>query len=253
MRIGLILPTIGAGAGPEGLEAAAGAAAAAGWNSVWVTDHLLVPAGPEADEYGWVLEATSALTWVAARFPDLRRRLQRAHPGDARRAAARQAARDDRLPDRRTSDRRRRRRATGTTCPSTRTSARPTASGDAVPTSTRRSPSGATSGAASTEPFEGEFHRLRDYNFQPLPPQGAAIPIWCGGRSDRAIRRSARLARRVPRRSDRAGRHPRARSEAARRGRGVRTALRSRSRCACASASTRARSASTASTAAPLR
>jgi alkanesulfonate monooxygenase SsuD/methylene tetrahydromethanopterin reductase-like flavin-dependent oxidoreductase (luciferase family) len=44
-----------------------------------------------------------------------------------------------------------------------------------------------------TDPFEGEFHRLRDYNFLPLPPQGADLPIWCGGRSDRALRRAARL------------------------------------------------------------
>ena len=72
MKLGVILPTIGNGAGPESLDAAAETASRLGWSSVWATDHLLVPAGPEADEYGWVLEATSALTWTAARFPDLR-------------------------------------------------------------------------------------------------------------------------------------------------------------------------------------
>lgn len=43
-------------------------------------------------------------------------------------------------------------------------------------------------------PFEGEFHRLEDFSFAPLPPQGAAIPIVCGGRSERALRRVVRLA-----------------------------------------------------------
>ena len=72
MKLGLVLPTIGVGAGVEALDAAAAAASRLGWNSVWVTDHLLVPAGPEAEEYGCVLEATAALTWVAARNPDVR-------------------------------------------------------------------------------------------------------------------------------------------------------------------------------------
>ena len=72
MKLGLILPTIGQGAGGEALAAAAETATTLGWNSVWVTDHLMVPAGPEAEEYGWVLEATTALTWVAAQFPKLR-------------------------------------------------------------------------------------------------------------------------------------------------------------------------------------
>ena len=50
VKPGLVLPTIGDGAGVETLDAGGGAAAAAlGWNSVWVTDHLMVPAGPEAD------------------------------------------------------------------------------------------------------------------------------------------------------------------------------------------------------------
>ncbi len=44
-----------------------------------------------------------------------------------------------------------------------------------------------------TDPFEGEFHTLRDYSFAPLPSQGAGLPVWCGGRSDRTLRRTAWL------------------------------------------------------------
>lgn len=40
-----------------------------------------------------------------------------------------------------------------------------------------------------TDPFVGEFHQLNDFTFQPLPPQGANLPIWSSGRSDRALAR----------------------------------------------------------------
>ncbi len=192
MKLGLILPTIGTGAGPDGLDAAAVAAARLGWASVWVTDHLLVPAGPEADEYGWVLEATSALTWVAARVPGVRVGFSVLIP--AMRDApllAKQLATLDLL-----------------------TGGRLTVG---VGASDRHDlPEYENLGKAdrfagrgryldeaialwrhlwggSTDPFEGEFHHLRDFNFLPLPPQGAGLPIWCGGRSDRAIRRAAQL------------------------------------------------------------
>jgi alkanesulfonate monooxygenase SsuD/methylene tetrahydromethanopterin reductase-like flavin-dependent oxidoreductase (luciferase family) len=193
VRFGLVLPTIGAGAGPDSLEAAAAAVAAAGWSSVWATDHLLVPAGPEADEYGWVLEATSALTWVAARFPGLRVGFSVLIP--AMRDApllAKQLATIDHLTGGRltvgvgVSDR------------------HDLLEYENLGKADRFERRGAYLDEAialwrhlwsgSLEPFEGEFHRLRDYNFRPLPPQGAALPIWCGGRSDRALRRAARLA-----------------------------------------------------------
>lgn len=193
MKIGLILPTIGSGAGPEGIDAAAGTAARLGWSSVWATDHLLVPAGPEADEYGWVLEATSAVTWAAARFPELRIGFSVLIP--AMRDApllAKQLATIDHLtggrlivgvgasdnhdlPEYRNLGKEDRFKRRGAYLDESIALWRHLWSG-------------------STEPFEGEFHRLADYNFQPLPPQGASLPIWCGGRSDRALSRAARLA-----------------------------------------------------------
>jgi hypothetical protein len=44
------------------------------------------------------------------------------------------------------------------------------------------------------DPFEGRFHRLESFVFDPLPPQGATLPIWTGGRSDAAVARAATLA-----------------------------------------------------------
>ena len=71
LKIGLILPSKGRGTGPELLDAGCATAADLGWRSVWVTDHLLVPRGPEADEYGCILEATTALAWVGGRHESL--------------------------------------------------------------------------------------------------------------------------------------------------------------------------------------
>jgi probable F420-dependent oxidoreductase len=48
--------------------------------------------------------------------------------------------------------------------------------------------------SGSREPFEGRFHRLSDYIFGPVPAQGAALPIWIGGRAEAALVRAGRLA-----------------------------------------------------------
>lgn len=192
MKLGLILPTIGHGAGPEALDAAAETATRLGWSSVWATDHLLVPAGPEAEEYGWTLEATSALTWVAARAPGLRVGFSVIIP--AMRDApllAKQLATIDVLTGGQLTV------GVGVSDKYDLPEYENLGKGDRFP---RR---GAYVDEAialwrhlwsgQTDPFEGEFHRLRDFNFQPLPVQGADIPIWCGGRSDRALRRAATL------------------------------------------------------------
>lgn len=192
MKLGLILPTIGAGAGREALDAAAETVQRLGWSSVWVTDHLLVPAGPEAEEYGWTLEATSALTWVAARCPNVRVGFSVLIP--AMRDApllAKQLATIDVLTGGRL------------TVGVGASDKGDLAEYENLGKADRFARRGAYLDEAialwrhlwsgRTDPFEGEFHRLRDFNFQPLPVQGASLPIWCGGRSDRALRRAAWL------------------------------------------------------------
>jgi alkanesulfonate monooxygenase SsuD/methylene tetrahydromethanopterin reductase-like flavin-dependent oxidoreductase (luciferase family) len=47
--------------------------------------------------------------------------------------------------------------------------------------------------SGSTEPFTGRFHTLTDFVFDPLPAARERLPIWCGGRSARAVRRTAEL------------------------------------------------------------
>jgi alkanesulfonate monooxygenase SsuD/methylene tetrahydromethanopterin reductase-like flavin-dependent oxidoreductase (luciferase family) len=192
LRLGLILPTIGAGAGGEHLDAAAGTAARLGWSGVYATDHLMVPAGEEADEYGWVLEATTALTWVAARYESLRVGFSVIIP--AMRDApllAKQLATIDHLTGGRLTV------GVGSSekhdlpeyenLGKAERFARRGAYLDETIALWRHLWSG------SKEPFDGEFHQLRDYTFDPLPPQGAELPLWCGGRADRILKRAAVL------------------------------------------------------------
>jgi probable F420-dependent oxidoreductase len=48
--------------------------------------------------------------------------------------------------------------------------------------------------SGSSEPFPGRFHPLEDFVFNPLPPQGASLPILVGGRAEAALKRAGRLA-----------------------------------------------------------
>jgi alkanesulfonate monooxygenase SsuD/methylene tetrahydromethanopterin reductase-like flavin-dependent oxidoreductase (luciferase family) len=47
--------------------------------------------------------------------------------------------------------------------------------------------------AGNEGPFEGQFHSFGDVRFSPLPPQGAGLPVWVGGRNEAALRRAGRL------------------------------------------------------------
>jgi alkanesulfonate monooxygenase SsuD/methylene tetrahydromethanopterin reductase-like flavin-dependent oxidoreductase (luciferase family) len=71
LHLGLILPNYGEGLDPERLAGAALAAEEAGFDSGWVTDHVIVP--PEhAEVYGTIAEALVTLGFLAGRT----RRLQ---------------------------------------------------------------------------------------------------------------------------------------------------------------------------------
>jgi alkanesulfonate monooxygenase SsuD/methylene tetrahydromethanopterin reductase-like flavin-dependent oxidoreductase (luciferase family) len=66
LHLGLILPNYGEALSTDGLAAAATAAEEAGFDSGWVTDHLVVP--PEhAAIYGTIVEALVSIGFLAAR------------------------------------------------------------------------------------------------------------------------------------------------------------------------------------------
>jgi alkanesulfonate monooxygenase SsuD/methylene tetrahydromethanopterin reductase-like flavin-dependent oxidoreductase (luciferase family) len=192
MKLGVILPTHGPGASSESIDAVADAASRLGWSSVWVTDHVIVASGDEAEDYGRIFEATSTLAWIAGRHPDLRVGFSVIIPAfrDAPLLAKQLATIDvlsggkltvgvgssekHDLPEYENLGKADRFGKRGAYLDETIALWRHLWSG-------------------SIDPFEGEFHQLRDFAFEPLPLQGAELPIWVGGRNDRILRRAATL------------------------------------------------------------
>ncbi len=190
MDYGLILPTMPAGASAEGIDAGAETAARLGWSTVWATDHVAVEHASAA-EYGRIYEAITTLAWVGARYGDLKLGTSViVVPQRNGVVVAKQLATLDAL-----------------------SGGRVLAGigigwdeveygnlGMAERFHVRGAYLDETIGlwrhlwSGSSEPFEGRFHRLEDFTFEPLPAQGAALPILVGARSEPALLRAGRLA-----------------------------------------------------------
>jgi probable F420-dependent oxidoreductase len=189
MKFGLSLRNTGNTSSPEAIEAGAETADRLGWNSVWTTDHVLVPAAAAAD-YARTFEALETLAWVGAKHPRLKLGTSViVVPQRNAVVLAKGFATLDVLSGGRVtagvgvgwnevefanlgaSDRFHRR--------------------GAYLDETIRLWRHLWSG--STEPFEGAFHQFTDFVFGPLPVQGAALPIVIGGGSPAALRRAGAL------------------------------------------------------------
>ena len=183
---GLALPTMRAGATRETIAAAADVAARLGWATVWATDHVLVPRSA-APAYGRIFEAIATLAWVAGGHPRLGLGTsvivvpQRNAVILAKELATLDALSDGRL-------------IVGVGVGWNRGEFDNVGAGDmfhrrgAYLDETIRLWRHLWSG--SSAPFEGAFHRLRDFAFEPLPARGAAVPIVVGGRAEAALRRA---------------------------------------------------------------
>jgi probable F420-dependent oxidoreductase len=189
MKFGLSLRNTGATSSLETIEAGAETADRLGWNSVWTTDHVLVPASAAAD-YARTFEAIETLAWVGAKHPRLK--LGTSVIVVPQRNAvllAKEFATLDVL-----------------------SSGRVTAGVGVGWNEVEFANLGAADrfhrrGAyldetirlwrhlwsGSTEPFQGAFHQFADFVFGPLPMNGAALPIVVGGGSPAALRRAGTL------------------------------------------------------------
>ena len=190
MDFGLALPNLGAGASPDGILAAAEAAEEHGFTDVWSTDHLLIDR-ENAEDYGRLFEAITTLAWLAGRSRVIRLGTS-VIVAPMRNAVvlAKELATVDVLSGGRlvagfgvgwntkefgnvgVADRFHER---GAYLEETIAVCRHLWSG-------------------SPEPFHGRFHEFDDFAFEPLPPQGRGVPIWLGGRDERALRRVGRVA-----------------------------------------------------------
>jgi len=190
MDYGLVLPAMGDGASREGIEAGCEAAERHGFGDVWGTDHLLVDQSA-ADDYGRIFEILTTLAWVAGRF-------ERVRIGTSvivvpmRNAVllAKELATMDELSGGRL--------IVGLGAGWSEQEFRNLGVHDHFHVR------GAYLEEAialfrhlwsgSREPFDGTFHAFDDFVFGPLPPQGANLPIWLGGRSEVALQRVGRVA-----------------------------------------------------------
>ncbi|HYL39955.1 MAG TPA: TIGR03619 family F420-dependent LLM class oxidoreductase, partial [Candidatus Binatus sp.] len=190
MDFGLVLPAMGDGATREGIEATAELAERHGFGDVWGTDHVLVPRAAAAD-YGRIYEIVTTLAWVAGRYRQVRvgASVVIAPMRNAVVLAKDLATLDD--------------LSEGRLIVGLGAGWNADEFGN-LGMAERFQVRGAyleeTIGlmrhlwSGSSEPFHGRFHRFDDFVFGPLPRQGASLPIWVGGRNEKALQRVGRLA-----------------------------------------------------------
>ncbi|HLO35956.1 MAG TPA: TIGR03619 family F420-dependent LLM class oxidoreductase [Candidatus Deferrimicrobium sp.] len=191
MRFGLCLPNFTPLASPEAIDAAAAAAERLGWDSVWTTDHVLVDTSEDAADYRTNFDVIGTLAWVGARYPTIRLGTsvivvpQRNAVVLAKELASLDALSGGRV-------------IAGIGVGWSEREFANLAMADRF--AVRGAYVEETIGlwrhlwSGSGAPFHGRFHDVSDYVFGPLPAQGAALPIWIGGRAEAALERAGRLA-----------------------------------------------------------
>ena len=190
MDYGLVLPSLGWEANREGIIAAVELAEEHGFTDVWATDHLLIDhAG--AEDYGRIYEAVTLLAWIAGFSSEIRLGTSViVVPMRNAVVLAKELATLDALSEGRliagfgggwneaefgNVGVQGQFHVRGAYVDETIAVCRHLWSG-------------------SREPFHGRFHEFEDFRFEPLPAQGGSVPIWLGGRDERALRRAGRLA-----------------------------------------------------------
>jgi probable F420-dependent oxidoreductase len=190
MDYGLVLPSLGWEANREGIIAAVELAEEHGFTDVWATDHLLID-HTGAEDYGRIYEAVTLLAWIAG-FSRAIRLGTSVIVVPMRNAVvlAKELATLDALSEGRliagfgggwneaefgNVGVKAQFHVRGAYVDETIAVCRHLWSG-------------------SREPFHGRFHEFEDFRFEPLPAQGGSVPIWLGGRDERALRRAGRLA-----------------------------------------------------------
>jgi probable F420-dependent oxidoreductase len=191
MDFGLILPSYREGASVEGIDATTEAAERLGWHSVFTTDHVLVDTSARSRDYVEIFDAVVTLAHIAARRPTIKVGASViVVPMRNAVVLAKELATVDALSGGRL--------IAGAGIGWNETEFESLGEGD------RFHRRGAYLDetiaiwrhlwAGGTGPFHGKFHDFDEVRFGPLPAQGADVPIWLGGRDERALRRAGRVA-----------------------------------------------------------
>ena len=190
MDYGICLPNLRAGSSGEGMEAATEAAERHGWSTVWTTDHLLIDRANQ-DDYGRIYEAILTLAWIGSRHEKVKLGTSViVIPMRNAVVVAKELATLDEL--------------TGGRVIAGLGIGWDEAEYANVGVPDRFHQRGAYLEesillfrhlwSGSTAPFRGRFHAFDDFAFEPLPAQGASLPIVVGGGADAALERIGRLA-----------------------------------------------------------
>lgn len=187
MHIGICLPNYGRASSPEAIREVAQAAESLGFDSLWTTDHILVPEA-HYEPYGRIFETWTTLAYVAALTQRVRLGTSILLLGLRNPVlVAKQAATLDQLSNGRLILG----IGAGWLAPEF----------ENLGMSFRRRVRFLEEGIALmrtlwTNPrprFQGRFFRIQDAVFEPLPVQPGGPPIWIGGNTEAAVRRAARL------------------------------------------------------------
>jgi len=190
MDYGLALPNIGDDSNVDGIAAAVELAERHGFTDVWATDHILVDHGAAAD-YGRTFESITTLAWLAGQSSTVKLGISVVVvPMRNAVLLAKQLATVDAL-------------SRGRVIAGFGVGWSPDEFAN-IGVAERFHERGAYTEetvalcrhvwSGSSAPFEGRFHQFSDFVFGPLPDQGASLPIWIGGRDERALRRVGRVA-----------------------------------------------------------
>jgi probable F420-dependent oxidoreductase len=190
LKFGLILPSYREGASTESIDAASETAARLGWDSVFTTDHLLVEPSERARDYFNIYDALVTVAHVAARQPSLRVGISVVVvPMRNAIVLAKELATLDSL-------------SAGRLIVGVGVGWNATEFGY-VGEADRFNVRGAYLEEAiavwrhlwsgNTGQFHGRFNHFEETRFGPLPAQGENVPIWFGGRDERALKRAGRL------------------------------------------------------------
>ena len=190
MDFGLILPSYRDGASTESIDAAAETAARLGWHSVFTTDHVLVEPSDRSSDYFNVYDAVATVAHVAAKQPSLRVGISViVVPMRNAVILAKELATLDAL-------------SGGRLICGVGVGWNQVEFGN-VGAAERFHRRGAYLEEAiaiwrqlwrgDRSAFHGRFHHVEEVRFGPLPPQGENLPVWFGGRDEKALRRAGRL------------------------------------------------------------
>ena len=190
MDYGLCLPNFTARASREMIDAGIEVAVRLGWGTVWTTDHVLVGTAEAESDYAMNFDAIATLAYVAGRDRSVRIGSsvivvpQRNAVLVAKELATIDALSGGRL-------------IAGVGIGWDRHEFANLGVADRFPL--RGAYLDETIAlwrhlwSGSRNAFAGRFHALDDFVFEPLPPQGGALPIFVGGRAEAALRRAGTL------------------------------------------------------------